>query len=70
MKEKTRIGVWNVRTLCGSGKIYQAASELRRFKLDVMGISECRCKVAGEHTLPGGEKLLFSGCDLVEQPSY
>ena len=39
MKEKTRIGVWNVRTLCGSGKIYQAASELRRFKLDVMGIS-------------------------------
>ena len=64
MKENTSLDVWNVRILYGSVKIYRAASELCRFKLDVMAISECRWKGAGEHSPTGREKLLFSECDL------
>ena len=37
-----RIGCWNVRTLYSVGKTAQATSEMQRYRLSILGISECR----------------------------
>ena len=37
-----RIGQWNVRTMHETGKCAQAVSEMRRFNLDILSISEMR----------------------------
>lgn len=36
------IGCWNVRTIYQTGKLGQLAQELRRYKVRVVWISECR----------------------------
>ena len=41
-KNKTRIGNWNVRTMFETGKAGQVVREMKRYKLDILGISECR----------------------------
>lgn len=61
MKSTTRLGTWNVRTLYEVGKLHQAARELRKFRLEVLGMSECRWNGSGEHQLATGEKFLYSG---------
>ena len=47
-KRRLRIGVWNVRTLLQSGKLENLKEEMRRNKVDVMGISEVRWEQSGE----------------------
>ncbi|XP_037930963.1 craniofacial development protein 2-like [Teleopsis dalmanni] len=61
MKSKSMIGVWNVRSLIGPGKLEQLSRELSKFKLDMIGISECRWKDSGEINLSNGTKFLYSG---------
>ena len=46
-KCKTRIGFWNVRMMYKTGKLAQATSELRRYNLHVLGISERRWTDSG-----------------------
>ena len=46
-KCKTRIGFWNVRMMYKTGKLAQATSELRRYNLHVLGISERRWTGSG-----------------------
>ena len=41
-KVSVNIGCWNVRTLYSIGKSAQFAREMNKYKIDVMGISECR----------------------------
>ena len=41
-KVNVNIGCWNVRTLYCIGKSAQLAREMDKYKIDVMGISECR----------------------------
>ena len=41
-KGRLRIGAWNVRTLLQAGKLENLKEEMRRNKVDVMGISEVR----------------------------
>ena len=41
-KRRLRIVAWNVRTLLQGGKLENLKEEIRRNKVDVMGISEVR----------------------------
>ena len=61
MKKRTRIGTWNVLTLAQQGKLAQLASEAQRMKLEILGLSEVRWPNFGEHQLPSGQVLLYSG---------
>uniref|UniRef100_A0A8D8SXR8 Craniofacial development protein 2 n=1 Tax=Cacopsylla melanoneura TaxID=428564 RepID=A0A8D8SXR8_9HEMI len=41
-KQRTKIGIWNVRTMAQPGKIQNAIQEMRRIDLKILGISEMR----------------------------
>ena len=41
-KNITRIGTWNLRTLFESGKLAQAIREMKKYRLEVLQISEMR----------------------------
>ena len=47
-KRRLWIGAWNVRTLLHAGKLENFKEEMRRNKVDVMGISEVRWEQSGE----------------------
>ncbi|VDO61050.1 unnamed protein product [Schistosoma margrebowiei] len=34
------LGTWNVRTIWDTGRAFQIAAEMRRYNLEVLGISE------------------------------
>ena len=55
------IGTWNARTMCETHKTSQITTEMRRYKLEVLGISETHWTQAGQQRLDMGEKLLYSG---------
>lgn len=60
-KTKTKIGYWNVRTMYETGKTAQIISELERYKLQIMGVSESRWTGSGRITTITGETVLYSG---------
>ena len=41
-KRWIRVGCWNVRTLYQTGKLAQVVSELNRYNLTLMGVTEAR----------------------------
>ena len=43
-----RIGTWNVRTMMKSGKLENIKREMRRNRLDILGLSEVRWKEGGD----------------------
>jgi hypothetical protein len=45
---KTRIGLWNVRTLAQSRKLKHVCREMENYKLDILGMSEVRWNRFGE----------------------
>ena len=59
-KHLTRVGSWNVRTLYESSKLRQVLREMERYKLDILGISECRWTGSGKMTSQG-HTVLYSG---------
>lgn len=62
-KLKTRIGFWNVRTMYDTGKLAQVISEMRRYNIDILGVSESRWTGSGRLTTSTGETVLYSGRD-------
>ena len=60
-KFRTWIGQWNVRTLYESGKVAQLAAELRRYRLEILGVSEARWSQFRETELVTGELFTYSG---------
>ena len=62
-KCKTRIGFWNVRTMYETAKLAQVTSEMRRYNLHVLGISESRWIGSGRQKTSTGETILYSGRD-------
>ena len=60
-KTKLRLGHWNVRTMYETGKLAQVTSEMRRFKLHVLGVSESRWTGSGRMKTTTGETVLYSG---------
>ena len=60
-KCKTRLGFWNVRTMYETGKLAQVTSEMRRYNLHLLGISESRWTGSGKIISEAGETVLYSG---------
>ena len=69
MKVTTKIGTWNVRTMYEISKAAQAANEMRRYNIAVLGICESRWNGADRITLATGEQLVYSG-DENEQHAH
>ena len=66
-KLETRIGNWNVRTMFETGKAGQVAQEMERYKLDILGISECRWRGSGKSKLNTGQVIIYSGDEETHQ---
>ena len=60
-KCKTRIGFWNVRTMYEIGKLAQITSEMKRYNLHILGISESRWTGSGRLTTGDKHTVLYSG---------
>uniref|UniRef100_A0A3P9H430 Endonuclease/exonuclease/phosphatase domain-containing protein n=1 Tax=Oryzias latipes TaxID=8090 RepID=A0A3P9H430_ORYLA len=60
-KTKTRLGFWNVRTMYQTGKLAQVTSEMPRYNLHILGVSETRWIGSGKVITSTGETLLYSG---------
>ena len=58
-KTTTHIGFWNVRTMFDAGKLAQVCKEMRRYNLDILGISETRWTSSGRFTSSTGETILI-----------
>ena len=62
-KCKTRLEFWNVRTMYEIGKLAQVTSEMERYNLHILGISESRWTGSGQITTDDKETVLYSGCE-------
>ena len=60
-KTTTLIGFWNERTMCEQGKMAQVIAEMKRYKLDILGLSESRWTRSGRMKTGTGETILYSG---------
>ena len=60
-KNKTRIGTWNIRTLYETGKTAQVCSEMHRYNLKLLGLSETRWTGTGRTRLASGDTIIHSG---------
>ncbi|CAF4657943.1 unnamed protein product [Rotaria sp. Silwood2] len=65
-KEISTIGTWNVRTLWETGKLDPLRNELKRFRYDIIGVSEIRWTGKGETATgdfiwSGEENILANG---------
>jgi len=61
---KLKVGNWNVRMLYRSGNIAQAAREMKRKCIDIVGISETYWTGQGKVQLAEGETTVYSGRDV------
>ena len=57
------IGIWNVRTLNGPGKLAELTHELKRYTWHIIGISEMRWKGTGDISTFEGHKVFYSGME-------
>jgi hypothetical protein len=55
------IGFWNVRTMFQSAKAAQIAREMWTYRLDILGISECRFPESDKLVLSTSETVIWSG---------
>ena len=62
-KTKLKFGFWNVRTMFEAGKLAQITKEMRRYNLNILGISDARWTDSGSIKTNTGETVLYSGRD-------
>ena len=62
-RQAERIGIWNVRSLQGLGKMEQLCGEMERYRLAVLAVTETHLPGEGEMVLDVsmGYRLIFSG---------
>ena len=60
-KTTTLIGFWNVRTMYEQGRVAQVIAEMKRYKLDILGVSESRWTKSERMKTTTGETVLYSG---------
>ena len=60
-KTKISIGTWNVRTMNEASKLAQVIREMKRYRLDILGVSECRWTGSGRQVSHDGSTILHSG---------
>ncbi|CAG4943626.1 unnamed protein product [Colias eurytheme] len=61
MKTQTRIAFWNVRTLNDDSRLAQVETEMLRYNLQILGLSEVRRNGFGEIKTDRGLTFLYSG---------
>ena len=61
------IGHWNVNTMYQAGKAAQIAKEMKRYGLDILGISECRWTGANKVKLATGQTVIYCGDEEVHE---
>ena len=71
-KTQTRLRFWNVRTIFETVKLAHATSEMNRYNLHILGVSESRWTGAGRQRTGTGETVLYSGRDdnMHFEPTY
>ncbi|KAH9587772.1 Craniofacial development protein 2 [Schistosoma haematobium] len=62
------LGTWNTRTMWDTGRVFQISAEIRRYNLEVLGISETHWTQVGQQRPASGELLLYSGHDEGNAP--
>ncbi|VDP24107.1 unnamed protein product [Schistosoma margrebowiei] len=62
------LGTWNARTIWETERVFQLAAEMRRYSLEVLGISETHWTQVGQQRLVSGELLLYSGHEEENAP--
>ncbi|VDP45146.1 unnamed protein product [Schistosoma margrebowiei] len=55
------LSTWDVRTMWDTGRALQIAAAMRRYNLEVLGISGTHWTQVGQQQLTSGELLLYSG---------
>ena len=60
-KNSVRIGTWNVRTMWKTSRSAQVVRLMRDYRLDILGISECRWTGSGKIKIGDGVEILYSG---------
>ncbi|KAL9979214.1 hypothetical protein ACROYT_G016844 [Oculina patagonica] len=60
-KKTVRVGCWNVRTMYSTGKTAQVCREMAKYKVEILGISECRWTGSGKVRTQTGENIIFAG---------
>ena len=63
-KTTSLIGFWNVRTMYEQGRVAQVIAEMKRYKLDILGVSESRWTKSGRMKTTTGETVLYSGREV------
>ncbi|VDP44042.1 unnamed protein product [Schistosoma margrebowiei] len=53
------LSTWNVRTMWDTGRALQIAAEMRRYNLEVLGISETQWTQVGQQRIASGQLLLY-----------
>ncbi|VDP58152.1 unnamed protein product [Schistosoma margrebowiei] len=62
------LGTWNARKMWETGRILQIAAEMRRYNLEVLGISETHWMQVEKQRLASEELLLYSGHEEENAP--
>jgi len=57
-----RIGTWNVKTLLQTGKLENLKVEMKRLKIDILGVSEMRWPKSGDFW-SGEYRIIYSGTE-------
>ena len=65
-RKKLKLGTWNVRTLSQRGKFEEVEKEMKRLKLDILGLSEVRWTGAGK-IVDENVTFYYSGGDKLEK---
>ena len=64
--EGLKIGAWNVRTLKETGRLWQVTSEMKRYDLSILGISEIHWKGQGD-LITDEIRMVYSGGERCER---
>ena len=60
-KQTLNFGCWNVRTMNETSRTAQTIKEMRRFNLDIFGVSELRWTDSGKFKHNSGTDIYYSG---------
>jgi len=60
-KTRTRIGCWNVKTMMEITTLAQIDKERNTYHIEILGLSDTQWNGSGEHRIPQGGILLYSG---------
>lgn len=63
IKTRTRIAQWNIRTLMERTRLAQVEKEMKRYKIEILGLSEVRWNGCGEMKTTDGSTFLHSGLE-------